>query len=98
MIFRGGGDVFDPAQIDAIIKSKHWVLILFVILSQMNLITFIFNIIPLPPLDGWKILSYGIQKGTKKEINEKVELIMTVIVLVLFIYIFVSGIICDFIR
>jgi hypothetical protein len=44
------------------------------------------------------MLSYGIQKGTKKEMNDKVEITLTIIVLVLFLYIFVSGIVCDFIR
>jgi Zn-dependent protease len=52
MIFIGKGDVFDPTQINAIIDSHQWALFLLLILSQMNLITSIFNIIPLPPLDG----------------------------------------------
>jgi regulator of sigma E protease len=68
------------------------------ILLMMNLITFIFNLIPFPPLDGWKITEEFYEKATHKKINENFQLVLTLFGMALILYIFVSGIICDFIK
>jgi membrane-associated protease RseP (regulator of RpoE activity) len=65
---------------------------------MMNLITFVFNLIPFPPLDGWKMAEELYEKSTHKKLNEKLELILTLIGFFLILYIFVSGIVCDFIH
>ena len=51
----------------------------------MFLITFInfnlgiFNVIPFPPLDGWKGAEFTYEKIRKKEISERAKIIVTVI-------------------
>ena len=39
----------------------------------------IFNVIPFPPLDGWKGAEFTYEKITKKEISEKAKIIVTLI-------------------
>jgi regulator of sigma E protease len=96
MVFLGDGDI--SGQMGAIATSGYWGLILLTSLLMMNLITFIFNLIPLPPLDGWKIVSKTYRQLHHKPVNEKLETALTIIGLIIIFWIFVSGIICDFIN
>jgi Zn-dependent protease len=50
MAFQGSGDVF--GEIPTISSTGNWGFVVVAILLMMNLITFIFNLIPFPPLDG----------------------------------------------
>jgi membrane-associated protease RseP (regulator of RpoE activity) len=94
MAFQGNGDVF--GEIPSISGGGNWGVVIVSILLMMNLITFIFNLIPFPPLDGWKITEEFYEKSTHKKINENVQLVLTLFGVILIFYIFISGIICDF--
>jgi regulator of sigma E protease len=96
MVFLGSGDIF--GQMGTIAASGYWGLILLTTLVMMNLITFIFNLIPFPPLDGWKIMSKTYRQLHHKSINDKLETALTIIGLIIIFWIFISGIICDFIN
>lgn len=63
-----------------------------------NLMIFIFNLVPIPPLDGFKIVFDGIASGFKIKISKKLELTLTYIGVSLLGYIFVTSIIADFLR
>lgn len=60
-----------------------------------NLMIFIFNLIPIPPLDGFKIFIDGIASALKKPINKKLETTLTWIGISLVCYIFVTSVIAD---
>jgi Zn-dependent protease len=96
MAFIGSGDIFGeiPSISD---NANRWAIILSIVI-MMNLITFVFNLIPFPPLDGWKITQQLYEKSTHKRISENVEIIFSLIGFVLIVYIFISGIVCDFVR
>lgn len=71
---------------------------IFNFLTLFNLMLFIYNLLPIPPLDGYKILIETLQKWFKFEVPRKVEIIITSIGFVLLFYIFLSSIIADFIN
>lgn len=60
-----------------------------------NLVLAVFNILPIPPLDGFKIMSSLISMNGKIKISKKIELITTYIGIGLMAYIFLSGVIAD---
>lgn len=66
--------------------------------SMFNLVLFIFNIIPFPPLDGFKVLTASLSKNKVIKINKKTENILTYTGVGLLGYIFLSGILADVIR
>ena len=60
-----------------------------------NLVLFIINIIPIPPLDGFKIVKGIVTYKNKIKINKKLESIFTYTGIGLIGYIFLTGIIAD---
>lgn len=104
MVGVGNGDIFGqlPALPDQA-NSQHWTSMdwFSVFLSTfmlVNLLTFFFNILPLPPLDGWKIAKQLVETTTHKKINENVEYYLTIFICVILLWIFVSGIVMDFVH
>jgi membrane-associated protease RseP (regulator of RpoE activity) len=102
MIFssKAQGDIFGqlpslPGQID---NSMDWLGVFLGTLMMINLLAFVFNLLPLPPLDGWKITKQIIEKTTHKKINEKIEYWITIAIIILMLWIFVSGIVNDIIH
>lgn len=71
---------------------------IFNFLTLFNLMLFIYNLLPIPPLDGYKITIEILQKWFKFEVPRKVEIIITSIGFVILFYIFLSSIIADFIN
>ncbi|MDE5545074.1 MAG: site-2 protease family protein [Malacoplasma sp.] len=61
-----------------------------------NLMLFLFNFIPIPPLDGYKIVCCLSPKYSKIKIPEKLKNGFELFGMVLMIYIFVTAIIADF--
>jgi len=96
MIFMtGGGTIF--GQMTDIASSNAWGLTLFNLLVEINLFTAVFNIIPIPPLDGYKIVAKIYESKTHKKVNEKLNYFLLLIGILLLLYILFSSIICDFI-
>lgn len=69
----------------------------FTYMYVFNFMLFFFNLIPIPPLDGYKIVIETLQKWFNFKINSKVENTITIIGAVIMIWIFASSIINDFI-
>lgn len=100
MVFIGNGDIFGqlPSLPDQVTSSTDWLSVFLGTFMMINLLTFIFNLIPLPPLDGWKILKQSVEKLSKKKINGNVEYYLTIFICIIMLWIFVSGIIMDIIH
>ncbi|MEG2232900.1 MAG: site-2 protease family protein [Bacilli bacterium] len=64
-------------------------------LVVFNLMIFIYNIIPFPPLDGYKMLSILIEKFFNVKINKKFETCLTIIGIVILFYIFITTVIAN---
>ena len=62
-----------------------------------NLSLFLLNILPLPPLDGFKIVSFIIEKTTKKNIPEKFDLFFSIIGIIFIVYLSIASIVSLFI-
>lgn len=71
---------------------------IFNFLTLFNLMLFIYNLLPIPPLDGYKIIIEILQKWFKFEVSRKVEIIITSIGFIILLYIFVTSIVADFIN
>ena len=97
MVFKGGSGSNIFVEIPDFAGNPQWGLIFFQFFVLMNLVTAVFNIIPIPPLDGWKILSRVYTHKTKKQISEKIENTLSLIVIILMFYIFVSSILVKWI-
>lgn len=65
-------------------------------LAVFNLMLFFYNLLPIPPLDGYKILIDFLEKIFNFKTSRKVETIVTFIGLSILLYIFVTSIIADF--
>lgn len=63
-----------------------------------NLVLFIFNILPIPPLDGFKVVTASLSKSKIIKISKKTENILTYSGIGLIGYIILTGIIADIIR
>jgi Zn-dependent protease len=100
MVGIGQGDVFGqiPALPSQINSSIEWLSAFLGTFMMINLLTFIFNLIPIPPLDGWKIIKQYVEKITHKKMNENIEYYLTIFVCVILLWIFVSGIAMDFVK
>ncbi|AXK51269.1 site-2 protease family protein [Spiroplasma alleghenense] len=68
---------------------------LYVAFISANL--FVLNLIPIPPLDGYRFLENLIELCLRRELNEKFKIIITLIGLLLFLSIFLLVILKDFI-
>lgn len=79
-------------------QSINWVLTMLNYLLIINLLSVILNLIPLPPLDGYKIVSNLYTKITKKQINEKVETALMILTIVLMLYILIASIVVDILK
>lgn len=53
--------------------SKNWAIYMLYLFGAISANMFVFNLIPIPPLDGWRILEAIIVKTKKRPISEKVE-------------------------
>lgn len=69
--------------------------IVFNFLTLFSIMLFIYNLLPIPPLDGYKIVIESLQKWFKFKISKKVETIITIIGFIILIYIFITSIIAD---
>lgn len=99
IVFKGGegSNIFvelpDVAQ-----YSNTWGLIMLQVFLLLNLVSAVFNLMPFPPLDGWKIAVKLYEGNGKRKINQKAEEILTLIGCFLMIYIFVSSILVKWIH
>ncbi len=97
MVFKAGsGNIF--VEIPDIAKSQMWGLVFFNLLVMMNLITAIFNVIPFPPLDGWKVVTKIYESKTHKTIPEKIETTLSLIGIGLMCYIFIASILVRWVN
>lgn len=64
---------------------------------SLNLMLGILNLLPIPPLDGYKALSNTYYKITHKKINKKLENGVSIFCIALLFYIFVSSILAGFV-
>ncbi|WP_412032171.1 site-2 protease family protein [Malacoplasma muris] len=71
--------------------------IIFNFLTLFSIMLFIYNLLPIPPLDGYKIMIETLQKWFKFKISKKAETIITIIGFLILIYIFITSIIADII-
>jgi membrane-associated protease RseP (regulator of RpoE activity) len=62
---------------------------------DLSLILFAFNIIPIPPLDGWKAAEYTYEAVTKKKVKRELVSTLTyvgyVLIAVTFVFSFIVG-------
>lgn len=56
---------------------------------------FLLNMIPIPPLDGYKFVENAVEAATRKKVNSKFKIIISVIGAVLFLVIFIAITIKD---
>ena len=98
MVFKGGAGSNIFVDLPDLAGSALWGLIMFQLLVMMNLITGVFNLIPFPPLDGWKIFAKMYTASGKRKISEKTENILSTIGLCLMLYIFISSILVKWIH
>lgn len=68
---------------------------IFTFLCVFNILLFVYNLLPIPPLDGYKILIEILESAFKFKINKKVEIAITIIGYLLLIYIFITSIVAD---
>ncbi len=76
--------------------STYWSLFI-ALMMNVNLSLFLLNILPIPPLDGFKVASSIYESITKKTISSKFENAINTIGVVLVFYIMISSIIQSFI-
>lgn len=88
------GETIDISKIG--ITSEYLIFLIVNYFCMFNFILFLFNIIPFPPLDGFKILSTSLSKTKHFKISKKTENVLTYIGVAILIYIFITGIIADF--
>lgn len=80
-----------------VVKNVDFTKTFFAYMYIFNFMLFFFNLIPIPPLDGYKIVIETLQKWFNFKINSKVENVITIIGVVIMFWIFISSIINDFI-
>ncbi len=67
------------------------------LVMSINFSLLLLNILPIPPLDGFKILTIGYNSIFKKDINEKVEVVFQSVGMLLMFYITIASVIQQFI-
>ncbi|MGL5246196.1 MAG: site-2 protease family protein [Mycoplasmoidaceae bacterium] len=77
--------------------NNNFASIFFFQLFLINLGLFLLNILPFPPLDGFKIVSLIFEKATKKNILEKFDLFFSIIGIIFIVYISIASIVNLFI-
>lgn len=77
-------------------EAPFW-LILSNLLLNINFSLLLLNILPIPPLDGFKVLTIGWSSVFKKDVPEKVEIWLQIIGSLLMLYLTMSSIIQMFI-
>lgn len=94
-----GTPVGDVIEVNKLVLSSELVSYLIVnYFCIFNLALFAFNVLPIPPLDGFKVLTSSLSKNKKITISKKTENILTYIGIGLLGYIFLTGIIADIIS
>lgn len=94
-IFGSIGDASGTTNGFAGITAFGVFAIIFNFLTLFSLMLFIYNLLPIPPLDGYKIVIDTLQKYFKFTISKKAENIITIIGFIILIYIFATSIIAD---
>lgn len=91
-----GTPVGDAIQVSKLNLSSELLTYLIInYFSIFNLVLFAFNVLPIPPLDGFKVLTTSLSKNRKIKVSKKTENILTYIGIGLIVYIFLTGIIAD---
>ncbi len=86
--FEGGGTGVE------VIVDAQWFIDNFVnLMIVMNFSFILLNILPIPPLDGFRVLTITFNSIFKKDIPEKVEVVIQLIGLLLTVYISISSVI-----
>lgn len=100
MIGTGKGDIFGqiPALPSQVKSSMDWLHVFLGTFMMINLLTFLFNLFPLPPLDGWKITKQCVEKLSHKKLDERVEYYLTIFICIILLWIFVSGVVMDVVH
>lgn len=86
---------FIEANNTGVINQINIPLVIVNYLAIFNLMILIFNIIPIPPLDGYKLLFVSIEQFFKIKINKKIETCLTIIGIIILFYIFITTIIAN---
>ncbi|RXY96690.1 hypothetical protein D8X55_02885 [Malacoplasma penetrans] len=78
------------------ISSNQLPLVIVNYFALFNLMLFLFNFIPIPPLDGYKIVCTIFSGAKKMKIPDKVKTYFEIFGMLLMIYIFITAIVADF--
>lgn len=65
------------------------------IFTLFGIVLFVYNLLPIPPLDGYKIIVECLETWFKFKVSKKTETIVTFIGFGLLLYIFVTAIVAD---
>jgi regulator of sigma E protease len=79
----------------ATINSSSYGLLFVSLLFSINLSLAIVNFLPLPPLDGFKILGEVIKSSRKKPMTEKTEKYLNIFVLILLSYFIIAVVVSE---
>lgn len=93
----GSGGSFINQIIGVQADANYWLLNFLNMFMSLNLMLGILNLLPIPPLDGYKALSNTYYKITHKKINKKLENGVSIFCIALLFYIFVSSILAGFV-
>ncbi|MGL5640190.1 MAG: site-2 protease family protein [Mycoplasmoidaceae bacterium] len=77
--------------------ANNFVSFFFFQLFLVNLSLFLLNILPFPPLDGFKIVSLILEKTSNKNIPEKFDLFFSIIGIIFIVYLSMASIVSFFI-
>jgi Zn-dependent protease len=75
---------FGIVRADIVTSANHPAVMIVVIGIQMNVVLALFNLVPIPPLDGSKVASYGLPQSFGDRYDRVMEPYGYVILLVLF--------------
>ncbi|MGL4617115.1 MAG: site-2 protease family protein [Mycoplasmoidaceae bacterium] len=73
--------------------TNNFTSIFFFQLFLINLSLFLLNILPFPPLDGFKLVSSILEKTTNKNIPEKFDLFFSIIGIIFIVYLSIASVV-----
>lgn len=76
------GGVLDSISNDRLLQAIYWFFGLFI---QMNFFLFLFNLIPLPPLDGYRIVEDVVPRAIRGRLQQVEQYAVFIFLLILFI-------------
>ena len=77
MIFTGNvtaNDLMGPIGISSLVADTNGFLDFIYVLALISLALGVTNLLPIPPLDGWKVVVYLIEAIRRKPMNERIQI------------------------